>query len=225
MPDGTVAKCYAEDVAEKVAQSAYPQGFAHHYWHPERLAEPARIKTPSRIFLDSMSDLMGTQVPSEQIEQVLDVCRQTPWHTFQLLTKNAPRLLEFQFPANVWVGVSAPPTEMYGNALDERQQIAMVWRQLDILRKVSVPVRWMSIEPLSWDIGDAWGAWLGTKGGPLPLEWVVIGAATNGRKTFQPEREWLDWVQAWAWRENVPVFYKGNLDESLVEEWREEFPQ
>ena len=35
IPDGTVAVCYAEDLAERgVAKSKYPQGFKHHYWRP-----------------------------------------------------------------------------------------------------------------------------------------------------------------------------------------------
>jgi protein gp37 len=76
MPDGSVAVCYAETVAERLATSAYPHGFAHHYWRPEILQEPLKVKQPAKIFLDSMSDLMGGWVPDEQVEAVLDICRQ-----------------------------------------------------------------------------------------------------------------------------------------------------
>src|ERR1044071_5420699 len=69
MPDGTVAECYAETVAGRVAQNAYPKGFEHHYWNPHILEEPLKIKTPASIFLDSMSDLMGSWVPKAEIEQ------------------------------------------------------------------------------------------------------------------------------------------------------------
>lgn len=214
MPDGTIAECYAETVAHRVAQAAYPQGFAHHYWRPEVLTEPLKQTKPSRIFLDSMSDLMGAWVPAEQVEQVLDICRRASWHSFQLLTKNAPRLLEFDFPNNVWVGVSAPPTHMFGKRLTFEQQKRMVTRQLDVLRQVHVPVRWMSIEPLSFDIA------------PLlvdsPLEWAVIGAATNGPKTYQPEPEWVQNALDVLDAQNTRVFFKGNLE---WEEWREEFPE
>ena len=153
MPDGSVAECYAETVAERVAQSAYPHGFEHHYWRPELLHEPLQLTTPSRIFLDSMSDLMGHWVSEEEIEAVLDICAKADWHHFQLLTKNAPRLLQFKFPPNVWVGVSAPPTTMFGKNLSLAQQERMVSRMMDVLQQVDVPVRWMSIEPLSFDIG------------------------------------------------------------------------
>jgi protein gp37 len=177
MPDGTVAECYAETIAERVAQRAYAQGFEHHYWNPNVLDEPLKQKVPSRIFLDSMSDLMGHWVPKEQVEQVLDICRQAHWHTFQLLTKNAPRLKEFDFPPNVWVGVSAPPSIMFGRPLSLDQQTRMLETMLKVLRDIRVPIRWMSIEPLSFDIA------------PLlvdsNLQWAVIGAATNGAKAYR----------------------------------------
>ncbi len=213
MPDGTVAECYAETVAERIAQASYPHGFEHHYWRPESLNEPLKVKAPSRIFLDSMSDLMGHWVPEEQILQVLDVCRRAPWHQFQLLTKNAPRLREFEFPSNVWVGVSAPPTSMFGKPLTFRQQQRMVETMMSVLEKVDVPVRWMSIEPLSFDIA------------PLlvgsPLEWAVIGAATNGVATYQPKEEWVTNVLSVLDAQNTQVFFKGNLD---WQPWCENLP-
>ena len=45
-----------------------------------------------------MADLMGNWVQPGQIEQVLNVCALASQHTFQLLTKNAPRLLKFGSP-------------------------------------------------------------------------------------------------------------------------------
>lgn len=213
MPDGTIAECYAETIAERVAQKAYPNGFEHHYWNPHVLDEPLKLKTYARIFLDSMSDLMGHWVPADQVEQVLDVCRQAHWHTFQLLTKNAPRLQEFNFPPNVWVGVSAPPSIMFGKPLSPAQQHRMVERTLKILKTVDVPVRWMSIEPLSFDIA------------PLlvgsDLQWAVVGAATNGVKTYQPRPEWVQNVLDVLDAQGTKVFFKGNLEWA---DWREELP-
>src|SRR5689334_22712652 len=75
MPDGAAANCYAEDIADGAAKSAYPKGFRAHYWKPNKLHEPFSVKEPARIFVGSMADLFGHWVPDEQIEQVLDVCR------------------------------------------------------------------------------------------------------------------------------------------------------
>jgi protein gp37 len=214
MPDGTTAICYAELVAERVAQRAYPNGFAHHYWSPQVLDEPLKLKEPAKIFLDSMSDMMGHWVPEAEVQAVLEICAKADWHTFQLLTKNAPRLLEFEFPSNVWVGVSAPPSVFKGKPLSFEQQKRMVKRQLEVLSHVNVPVRWMSIEPLSFNIA------------PLlldsPLEWAVIGAATNGRMTYQPDANWIQNVLDVLDAQDTKVFFKGNLEWL---EWREEFPE
>jgi protein gp37 len=213
MPDGSVAECYAETVAERVAQATYQHGFEHHYWRPELLSKPLQVTNPSRIFLDSMSDLMGLWVPDSEIEQVLEICRQAHWHQFQLLTKNAPRLLNFKFPANVWVGASAPPSIMFGKRLSLAQQSRMLKRMLDVLQQVDVPIRWMSIEPLSFDIA------------PLlknsNLQWAIIGAATNGPKAYQPKHEWVNNVLKVLDAQGTKVFFKGNL---VWGTWREEFP-
>jgi protein gp37 len=213
MPDGTIAECYAETVAERVAQSAYPLGFEHHYWRPELLKEPLTISKPSRIFLDSMSDLMGHWVSDEQVEAVFEICRRASWHTFQLLTKNAPRLQTFKIPSNIWVGVSAPPTFMFGKRLSEKTQARMLHRMIKVLQAVDVPVKWMSIEPLSFDIAPLLES--------SNLQWAVIGAATNGAKTYQPRPEWVTNVLRVLDAQGTKVFFKGNLEWN---EWREEFP-
>jgi protein gp37 len=96
---------------------------------------------------------------------------------------NAQRLKQFKFPPNVWVGVSAPPTSMFGKRLSHAQQIRMLQTMLKTLKEVDVPVHWMSIEPLSFDIAE----YLKSSN----LQWGVIGAATNGSKMYQPKPEWV----------------------------------
>lgn len=227
MPDGSTAICYAEGQVQRMQSDRfYARGFSEHYWNPERLAEPKRVKAPAKIFLDSMSDLMGHWVPREQIEQVLAVCRETPQHQYQLLTKNAPRLLQFEFPDNVWVGVSAPPSEMMGKRLSVQQQSAMVRRQWEVMARVKAKIRWMSIEPLSFDIvGDFYGTGLSHK---PPFEWFVIGAASNGRTIYQPHPAWVGGVVGYADLLHIPVFFKGNLRGNAAVAtlgWRNAFPE
>lgn len=211
MPDGTIAVCYAEDVAKKFKDDKFfPEGFEKHYWNPDRLEEPLRQKKPAKIFLDSMSDLMGHWVPQGEIAQVLSVCVEAHWHIFQLLTKNAPRLIEFEFPKNVWVGVSCPPSIMFGKPLSSEQQEHMVIRQLAFLEQVNVPVRWMSIEPLAFDIAEVFDRWMITYG-KLPLEWAVVGAASNGPKLYQPDPKFVEKVHDRLRTNGVKIFHKGNL--------------
>ena len=215
MADGSVAQCYAKTVAEGVARSAYAEGFEAHYWHPGRLEAPLKVSQPVRIFLDSMSDLMGHWVPDEQVEAVLDVCRRAHWHTFLLLTKNVPRLLKFDFPENVQVGASMPPDRMWGRPLQLTQQVKMLRKTMKVLSQVAVPVRWVSFEPLSWDVG-----WLVDEF-PGAIQWAVVGAASNGRVLYQPKKVVVRRLLGVLDEQGVPVFFKGNLEWSP---WREEFP-
>lgn len=213
MPDGTVAVCYAETTAERVAQAAYPEGFAHHYWRPDKLDEPARVKESCGIFLDSMSDLFGAWVPDEQIRAVLDVVNDCPQHVFMSLTKNAPRLRKFDylFPDNLWVGVSMPPSIMFGKPLSRKQQERMYLTSLSVLDDLrgNGTTTWVSYEPLAWDVTDIDDAYFENY---LPIDWAVIGAASAGREHFQPERPHVLKLLSLCADNDVSVFFKGNLD-------------
>ena len=221
MPDGTRVECYAKVLAENgVAKSAYPNGFEHHYWRQKNAGAMQRLKTPSLIFIDSMSDLFAQEVPVEHVGIVLEEVKQAPQHIGQVLTKNAPRILKFQdqLPVNLWIGVSSPPDEMRGIRLSRAVQEKMLRVQLRVLEKIQADrpdlITWMSIEPLSWDISKVLSE-------SCPLKWAVIGAATNGRKAYQPADIHVSSVLDVLDRNEVPVFFKGNLE---WPEWREDYP-
>ena len=218
MPDGKIAICYAEEVAHKFTVG-YPQGFEHHYWRPSTVDEPLKLKTPAKIFIDSMSDMFGRWVPEEQIQTVIDMTRAAHWHTFQVLTKNAPRLLKFDLPSNVWAGASSPPDQMLGQHLTRTQQEKMLHRTLETLSQKPDNITWISFEPLSWDVAPIVAQY------PGALKWAVIGAATNGPKVYQIDpvivQNLIDVLDA----QSVPVFFKGNLEgNAAATPWREYFP-
>lgn len=221
MPDGSTAECYAGDVATGVASHAYPFGFEHHYWDPRVLDTIARVQQPSKVFINSMSDLFGKWVPEEQTRQVLDFAETTP-HTLQSLTKAAPRLLKFgRFPDSMWVGVSSPPDSMFGKALTRVQQEKMLHRTLEVLSTIDAKVTWISFEPLSWDVADIVAQY------PDALKWAVIGAATNGPTVYQPNPDFVTKLLAVLDEQQVPVFFKGNLwgsPAAPAAAWREFFP-
>lgn len=220
MPDGAIAECYAKTVAERVAQHAYPNGFAHLAFDERELQEPLKLKQPAGIFLDSMSDLVGAKVESAWIDAVIEVVRKTPQHIYFLLTKNPPRLKQFAWPENVWVGVSAPPTFMYGRQLTMQKQEIWYASALKTLGEIDVPVRWTSIEPLAWDVSGIIGRYVDN------LEWAVVGAASNGRINHQPDRK--NFERTFKALGGLPLFLKGNIDRALATEvcgkWCEEFP-
>ena len=226
MPDGGVAQCYAKGIAEGVARRAYAEGFEPHYWRGDAgLKKLKSGRDPQLIFCDSMSDLFGHWVPQEQITAVLQAMGEASHHTYQSLTKAPMQILKhlYGLPPNLWVGVSSPPTFMMGRELSERQQGRFLARTLDVLRKVkaiSGNICWMSLEPVAFDIA----AYLNSE---HPLDWVVIGAASNGRKLFMPDVGHIERLLTLFDRTNTPVFFKGNL-RPLVEQqgwrWREDFP-
>ena len=225
MPDGIEAQCYAKAIAEKFRRPGFfddPKGFEAHYWHPEELVKWSKLKEPAGIFLDSMSDLMGKQVPEEQIQLVLDACRANPQHIFFLLTKNAPRLLKFEFPENVWIGASSPPDFMHGKPLTWQKQAAMLETALKTLNSIDASVRWMSFEPLSRDVSEIVREAVKHNA----LQWAVIGAASDGPKHYPPDEAHLRALVDVLDGAGVPIFYKGNLDTSdwAKANWRKEYP-
>lgn len=207
MPDGSITECYAKTVAERVATASYGEGFEHHYWRPEALEEPLKIKKPSGIFVGSMADLFGHWVPDEQIQQVLDVMKMADWHVFQTLSKYPIRLSQFNpFPNNVWVGVSLPAGHL--------MKVEGATRALEVYLKhmasVLASIRFMSLEPLWFDVAPVLQTWIETHG-QLPMEWVIIGAASNGAKLYQPSPEWVRNALEIFDEQQIPVFFKGNL--------------
>ena len=128
-----------------------------------RLSQPLKWREPSRVFVNSQSDLFHDAVPNVFIAEVFAVMAAAHWHTFQLLTKRhgrmrsllksrtffdavhtaylcmdaaAPAIRGYQWPLpNVWLGVSV-----------ENQQ----WADIRIPALLATPaaVRWISAEPL-----------------------------------------------------------------------------
>lgn len=216
MPDGHKAECYAKSITEKFGRGAFEQVV----FHPERLEEPFKVSTPSGIFCCSMSDLFALNVNDANINDIIGVMRQASQHIFFILTKNAPRLLKFRFPPNVWVGVSSPPDFMFGKQLNEHMQRRMLETSLRVLSDVDVPIRWMSFEPLSWDC-----AWI-VEQFPGTLQWAVVGAASDGNRHYEPDGVHLFNLVDELDSQDVPVFFKGNLECSAraSADWREDFP-
>jgi protein gp37 len=207
MPDGSVTECYAKTIAERFNR-AYTEGFEHHYWRPQALNEPLKLKESAGIFVGSMADLFGHWVEEQQIRQVLAVMEQAHWHTFQTLSKYPIRLPEFNpFPENVWVGVSLPA----GHLMKPEGGARALMAYLRHMEQIKARVRFMSIEPLWFDVAPVFEKWLETHDS-LPFEWVIIGAASNGKKLFQPEMTWTQALLNIFDQLNIPVFFKGNLD-------------
>lgn len=146
--------------------------------HPDTLGQPLRWRKPSRVFVNSMSDLFHGAVPYQFIRDVFNTMRccngqinadgrRAPSHTFQVLTKRSQRMQRCSLsrelgydperpPANVWLGVSV-----------ESDRYAF---RADHLRHTAAAVRFLSCEPLLTPIPmlDLTG-----------IDWVIIGAESG----------------------------------------------
>jgi protein gp37 len=159
--------------------------------HPDMLdanVAPLKRKKPTMIFVNSMSDTFHKEVPTEFILRMFDIMRQSPQHTFQLLTKRPERVSKMNaaidWPDNVWMGTSV------GNAC--------ALHRVDLLRKCDAKVKWLSLEPL---IGSLAG--LDVTG----IDWVVVGGE-SGRGGRPMQKEWVDEIRDKCDAHSVPFFFK-----------------
>ncbi|MDA8170671.1 MAG: DUF5131 family protein [Nitrospiraceae bacterium] len=149
-------------------------------FYSHRLDEPLKVRKPGRIFVVDAGDAFGQWVPAEWIRKILDVTARAPWHTFQFLTKNPRRYLEFEFPGNCWIGTNVTLDRDRGRA--------------ELLLKAHAPVRFLSVEPLMGEVTfDLAG-----------FQWIIIGAQT-GRSPVRPEKDWIERILITAERRYVPV--------------------
>lgn len=183
--------CYAETMARRLkamGASGYENGF-HLALHPSRLQQPLLRKRATTYFVNSMSDLFHEDVPDAYIEQVFEVIKKTPQHTYQILTKRAARLPQFfntrDCPKNVWLGVTVE------NKSDGVPRI-------EHLRKVSATIRFLSVEPLLEDIGK-----INLKG----IHWVIVGGE-SGHHARPMKQSWADAVRQQCEAQGSAFFFK-----------------
>jgi protein gp37 len=153
--------CYAKPMAYRLrGRCGYPADEPFRVtMHPDKLDRPKRWKDPRRVFVVSMGDLFHAAVPGDYRDMILDVIRDTPRHTYLMLTKRPERMADYftrqPVPDNCMIGVTVEGQQR----ADER---------LPILRAIDAPVRFVSVEPLL----EAWtsGLSIGTGSGGLSRE-------------------------------------------------------
>ncbi|ERB51915.1 hypothetical protein N806_20415 [Rhodococcus sp. P27] len=94
--------CYAETFSERFRGTPghYFEGGFDIQLRPDKLDQPLRWTRARRVFVNSMSDLFHTDVPTDFIDQVFGVMaanlvHDRPTHTFQLLTKRHGRMRSY----------------------------------------------------------------------------------------------------------------------------------
>ncbi len=182
--------CYAERISRQY-------GHTDHEWtnehasenvtmHPEKLEEPYDLTDPSRVFVNSMSDLFHSRVSESFIRDVFAVMRNCPHHVFQILTKRPGRAahMTLKWPPNVWIGTSVE---------DDR-----VTERIDLLRECEAELRFLSFEPLIGPVGD-----VDLSG----FEWAIVGGE-SGPGYREMEHEWARDILRQCREQDVHFFFK-----------------
>jgi protein gp37 len=154
------AFCYAKTLAEnKRGGVAFPNGFGLTY-RPHKLREPLKLKEPTLIFVNSMSDMFWEDIDDEYRDRMLDVIEATPQHEYQVLTKRPEVMLAYsrrrKLPPNFWAGVTI-----------ENQENG--WRAA-VLQDVDASIRFISAEPLLGPV--VLPSWAG-------IHWVITGGESG----------------------------------------------
>lgn len=190
--------CYAETLTERFHGKG---SFAEVKLHHDRLDAPRRWRKPRRVFVNSMSDLFHDAVPSAFIAAVFDVMRETPQHTYQILTKRHARMRSLMKTAvpgegwplpNVWLGVSVE---------DEKRADLRIPALLD----TPAAVRFISAEPLLGPVSLRSGWW--DNDYRDYLDWVIIGGE-SGPGARPLDIKWVTDLMADAHTINADVFVK-----------------
>lgn len=190
------ANCYIERTPPfRIKGRKFVKGHIPLTLYRNRLKAPVTWK-PSRVFVNSMSDLFHEDIPTEFIHEVYETMEQlAPQHQYQVLTKRAERMRDYvnwrygghRIPSrHIWHGISAENQRM----LHERGEQ---------LRQTRTAVRFISAEPLL---------------GPLDLtcelpllDWVIVGGESGPRvRPTQPD--WVRSIRDQCIKARVPFFFK-----------------
>lgn len=96
LPQAARDDCLVEDdTVELPFPEQYDVPFRVVQLKPERLSDPLRWRTPSRVFVNSVSDLFHKDVPDEFLDRCFAVMALAQQHIFQVLTKRPERMREY----------------------------------------------------------------------------------------------------------------------------------
>jgi protein gp37 len=184
--------CYGQRIANRFYKGDFSPRF-----HPERVAQPYRLRKPSMIFLGSMTDMFGAFVEQMWWDKILRVISDNPQHIFATLTKDPARIRSCldinNLPQNLWLGTTVESGQ---------EDWRIEW--VSYPRKPRSGLRFISFEPLHGRFSsrhDLEG-----------IDWVIIGQETGNRKGKIPAKEeWIMELVSVATDYGIPVWMKDNL--------------
>ena len=136
-----------------------------------------------------MSDIFHEDMPHEYLDKILGVIRNTPQHTYQILTKRADRMYNYlskkDIPKNIWLGVTVE------NVKDGLPRI-------EKLRNLNATVLFLSVEPLLEDLGEI---------NLTNIDWVIVGGESGNRARPMDEK-WVLNIKQQCEINDIAFFFK-----------------
>ena len=182
--------CYAEIFAKRLqamGNERYKDAFKVTV-HRDLFEKPLDWKKPKMIFVNSMSDIFHEDIPEQDILDLFDVMNRATWHTFQVLTKRADRMVELSdrinWTDNIWMGVSVENSD----ALNRCEQ----------LKETGAKIKFVSAEPLLESISDI---------DLTVIDWLIVGGE-SGAGSRPMEKEWVIELRDKAEDSDVAFFFK-----------------
>jgi protein gp37 len=185
---------------------------------------PLTWKEPRMVFTCSWSDFF-IEAADQWRDEVWDIIRRTPQHTYQILTKR-PELIQDRLPKDWGLGY---PNVQLGVSVESPEYEHRIERLLHIY----AATRFVSLEPLLAPINI--GPWL-SKIQVTPvlrtelLHWVIVGGE-SGAERRECEPAWIMDIVDSCRRFETPVFVKqdsaaksGQQGRIPDEYWVHEFP-
>jgi protein gp37 len=187
---GVCPYCYARKMAHRFHRDFTP------HWVDRNFERPFP-KKPSRIFVNSMSDLADwTPV---WVARVLERIHKHHDHLFLFLSKRpweVPKWIEWQ---NTMLGYTATRQE-----------------DIRLLIKGDRDVSFLSLEPLHGTINL----------GGLKPRWIIVGAENGNRKgRVTPDAGWIEDIYEYAMDSKIPLFFKESLRSLWPFDGYDYFPQ
>jgi protein gp37 len=211
--------CYAETLSLRYGHTKKPWTKANAaenvMMKPHKLRDPYSLKEPTRIFVNSMSDMFHANIPDWYKALGFAVMLDTPQHTYQILTKRPGRAASWLYdwnkarqtaefraglerlkisplllPANpwgdnIWMGTSVE---------DEKN-----CKRLDELRGCAAKTRFISFEPLIGEIA----ADVDLSG----FHWAIVGGESGS--DFRPmPHAWARNIRDACERDGLAFFFK-----------------
>ena len=199
------AHCYAKRIYERFYQE---RPLSQVQLHPERLDDPLHWRYPSRVLVNSMSDLFHYEVSYDFIADIVETIALSPKHTFMVLTKR-PKRMQFIFSEVMKILADNPLPNLWLGVTVENQQAAD--ERIPLLLQTPAAVRFVSVEPMLGpvDLGN-YLCLTHSKGGLTLgnyLDWVICGGETGpGARPMHPD--WVVSLRDQCVNANVPFFFK-----------------